>query len=79
MMKKNFLLFVCVILLSSCHQTKSGMVKELIDTSNEYDKEETGNILLNMLIYQYLTRKNTGLMLTFKEPIYQEIVLFIGN
>ena len=51
MMKKNFLLFVCVILLSSCHQTKPGMVKDFIDTSNDYDKEEMGNLLADNFTY----------------------------
>lgn len=38
-MKKIAIVFVCVMLLSSCHQSKPEKVESLVDAKNSYDKE----------------------------------------
>ena len=44
-MKKSFLFILCVILMSSCQQSKWGRVKDFIDATNSYDKGEIGLLL----------------------------------
>lgn len=44
-MKKSFLFIFCVILISSCQQSKWGRVKDFVDATNSYDKSEIASLL----------------------------------
>lgn len=44
-MKKSIPFLLCVILISSCQQSKWGRVKDFIDATNSYDKDEIGSLL----------------------------------
>lgn len=44
-MKKLIPIFVCVILFSACQQTKQGIVKDLLDAENSFEKEKVNQLL----------------------------------
>lgn len=44
-MKKSIPFLLYVILISSCQQSKWGRVKDFIDATNSYDKDEIGSLL----------------------------------
>lgn len=50
-MKKFVLLFVGMVLLSSCHQTKLGMVKDFLETINSMEKGEINKYLSDSFMY----------------------------
>lgn len=50
-MLKNVLIFLCVILLSSCNQSKWGMVKDFNDATNSYDKKDISTFLVDSFKY----------------------------
>lgn len=48
---KFFTLFACVLLFSSCHQNKEGIVKDLLDAENHYNLEKVSKLLTDSFIY----------------------------
>lgn len=52
-MNKCFLFFACVILFSSCHQSKTEVVKDFIEAKNSYDTEKLNRYLIDGFIYYY--------------------------
>ena len=50
-MKKSILFILCMILISSCQQSKWGRVKDFIDATNSYDKNEIGSLLTDSFKY----------------------------
>lgn len=50
-MKKSSLLILCMILVSSCQQSKWGRVKDFIDAINSYDKNEISLLLADSFTY----------------------------
>ena len=51
MWNKIYTALACVILLSSCHQTKSDIVADFVDATNSYNKEKAGKYLSDDFIY----------------------------
>lgn len=50
-MKKSILFILCMILISSCQQSKWGRVKDFIDATNSYDINEIGSLLTDSFKY----------------------------
>lgn len=44
-MKKIYLLFVCIVLFSSCHRSRQEIVNDYLDALNCYDKEKMGQLM----------------------------------
>lgn len=51
MWNKIFTALVCMIILSSCHQTKSDIVSNFVDATNSYNKEKVEKYLSANFIY----------------------------
>ena len=50
-MKKIIIAFVCMALLSACHQSKSDIVKDYIDVTNSYDTDKKSQFLSDDFMY----------------------------
>ena len=50
-MKKLIPIFVCVILFSACQQTKQGIVKDLLDAENSFEKEKVNQLLSDSFMF----------------------------
>ena len=50
-MKKLIPIFVCVILFSACQQTKQGIVKDLLDAENSFEKEKVNQFLSDSFMF----------------------------
>lgn len=50
-MKRFVLFFVCATLLSSCHQSKSDIVKDYFEAINSYDTEKLNQLLTDNFMY----------------------------
>lgn len=50
-MKKLIPIFVCVILFSACQQTKQGIVKDLLDAENSFEKENVNQLLSDSFMF----------------------------
>lgn len=50
-MKKNIIIFACLVLVTSCHQNRQGIVEELINAKNGFDKEKVAQNLADDFMY----------------------------
>ena len=50
-MKKFIPIFVCVILFSACQQSKQGIVKDLLEAENSFEKEKVNQLLSDSFMF----------------------------
>ena len=50
-MKKNIIILACLVLVTSCHPDRQGIVEELINAKNGFDKEKVALILDDDFMY----------------------------
>lgn len=79
-MKKIIIAFVCMALLSACHQSKSDIVKDYIDDINSYDSKKLNQLLTDNFMYYGKDTLNKTIYMTimdYEKNIGQKASLYL--